>query len=100
MEEELDAVLITLKTEKLQAPRGLDDKKIQQHTFPIMQRSLYTKYMKGCILLFLKKGDLEFTNNCRGITLDAIAADIYYILLLIVIQPETENIFRKNQNGF
>ena len=27
------------------------------------------KWKKGCIILFLKKGDLEITKNYRGITL-------------------------------
>ena len=35
--------------------------------------------MKGCILPFLKKGDLGLAKNYRGITLTSIAAKIYKI---------------------
>ena len=40
------------------------------------------------------------TLNYRGITLTAIAAKIYNLLLLNRIRPELETILRKNQNGF
>ena len=58
------------------------------------------KWMKDCILLFLKKGDFGITNNYSGITLIAISAKIYNALLLSHIQPEIKKILRKNQNGF
>ena len=47
-----------------------------------------------------KKGDLGTTKNYSGITLTAIAAQVYNTLLLNDIQPEIEKILRKNQNGF
>ena len=54
--------------------------------------------MKGCILPSHKKGDLSITKKSRGITV--IIAKIYNVLLLNHIQPEIEEIFRKNHNGF
>ena len=56
--------------------------------------------MKGCILLFPKKGDLGLTTNYRGITLTSIAAKVYNDLLRNRIEPKIDNILRKNQNGF
>ena len=56
--------------------------------------------MKGCILLFPKKGDLGLAKNYRGITLTSIAAKIYDALLRNRIEPKIDNILRKNQNGF
>ena len=56
--------------------------------------------MKGCILLFSKKGDLGLAKNYRGITLTSIAAKIYNVLLRNRIKPKIGNILRKNQNGF
>ena len=55
--------------------------------------------MKGCILLFLKKGDLRLAKNYRGITLTSITAKIYNALLRNRIEPKIDNILRKNQNG-
>ena len=57
-------------------------------------------WTEGCILPFPKKGDLGIASNYRGITLTAIAAKIYNLLLLNRIQPEIEKILRPNQNGF
>ena len=58
-------------------------------------------WTEGCILPFPKKGDLGIAFNYRGITLTAIAAKIYNLLLLSRIQPEMEkNNLRRNQNGF
>ena len=56
--------------------------------------------MKGCIVPFPKKGDLGLAKNYRGITLTSIAAKIYNALLRNRIEPEIDNILRKNQNGF
>ena len=56
--------------------------------------------MKGCILLFPKKGDLGLAKNYRGITLTSIVAKIYNALLRNRIEPKIDNILRKNQNGF
>ena len=47
-----------------------------------------------------EKGDLRITKNYRGITLTAISAKIYNVLLLNGIRPEIEKILRKNQNSF
>ena len=56
--------------------------------------------MKICILPFPKKVDLGLTKNYRRITLKSIAAKIYNALLSNRIEPNIDNIFRKNQNGF
>ena len=50
--------------------------------------------MKGCILPFTKKSDLELAKNYRGIALTTIAAKINSI------EHKIDNILRKNQNGF
>ena len=57
-------------------------------------------WTKGCILPFPKKGDLSITKNYKGITLTAIAAKIYNLMLLNRIRPEIDPILRKKQNGF
>ena len=56
--------------------------------------------MKGYILPFPKKGDLELAKKFRGITLTSIAAKIYNAPLRKHIEPKIDNILRKNQNGF
>ena len=56
--------------------------------------------MKGCILPFPKKSDLRLAKNYSGITLTSIAADFYNALLRNRIEPNIDNILRKNQNGF
>ena len=56
--------------------------------------------MKGCILPFPKKSDLRLEKNYRGITLTSIAAKIYNALLRNCIEPKSDNILMKNQNGF
>ena len=56
--------------------------------------------MKGCIIPFFKKGDRGLAKNYRGITLTPIAAKIYNALLRNHIEPKTDNVLRKNQNGF
>ena len=58
------------------------------------------RWTEGCILPFPKKGDLSIAKNYRGITLTAISAKIYNLLLLNRIRPEVDPILRKNQNGF
>ena len=57
-------------------------------------------WTNGCILPFTKKRDLSITKNYRGITLTVIAANIYILMLLNRIRPESDPILRKNQNGF
>ena len=54
----------------------------------------------GCLLPFPKKGDLGLPKNYRGITLTAIVAKIYNLMLLNRIRLEIDPILRKNQNGF
>ena len=54
------------------------------------------KWMKICILSSSKKGNLRITKNCRGVTLTAVAANVYNALLLNPIQTEIEKILRKN----
>ena len=56
--------------------------------------------MMGCILPFLKKGDLGLAQTYRGITLTYIAAKIYNALLRNRIEPQIDTILRKNKNGF
>ena len=56
--------------------------------------------MKGCILLFPKKGDLGLAKNYWGITLTSIATKIYNALLRNRIEPKIDNMLRKNQNDF
>lgn len=58
------------------------------------------RWTEGCLLPFPKKGDLSLTKNYRGITLTAISAKIYNLLLLNRIRPQIDPILRKNQNGF
>ena len=48
---------------------------------------------------FPKKHDLGLAKNYRGITLTSIAAKIYNALQRNRIEPKTDNILRKNQNG-
>ena len=50
--------------------------------------------------LFLKKETSPSQTNYRGITLTAIAAKIYNLMLLNRIRPEIDPILIKNQNGF
>ena len=56
--------------------------------------------MKGCILLFPRKGDLGLAKNYQSITLMFIVAKMYKALLCNRIEPKIDNILRKNQNGF
>ena len=68
---------------------------------------LIDRWTEGCILPFPKKGDLSIAKNYRGITLTAISAKIYNLLLLNRIRPEvglgltltlTLNGFRSNRS--
>ena len=71
-----------------------------QHCNAVYNRNLIDRWIKGCILPFPKKGDLGLAKNYRDITLTSIAAKIYPALLHNCIKPKSENILRKNQNGF
>ena len=107
--EELDSVLRKIKNRKA---AGLDeiptevwktrqfDNILLRHCNAVYNQNPIDRWMKGCILPFPKKGDLGLTKNYRGITLTSIAAKIYNALLQNRIEPEIDNILRKNQNGF
>ena len=58
------------------------------------------RWRKGCLLPIPKKGNLAITKNYRGITLTAIPAKIYNLMLLNRIRPKIDPVLRKNQNGF
>ena len=58
------------------------------------------QWTEGCLLPFPKKGDLGLTKNYRGITLTAIAAKIYNLMLLNRLRPKIDPLLRRNQNGF
>ena len=64
------------------------------------ENSTIDRWMKGCILPFPKKSELGLAKNYRGITLTFIAAKICNALLRNRIEPQIDNILRKNQNGF
>ena len=66
----------------------------------VYQQEVISSWRKGCILLFPKKGNLNITKNYRGITLTAISAKIYNLMLLNRIRPAVDPLLRKNQNGF
>ena len=71
-----------------------------RHCYSVYNQNLIDRWIKGWILPFPKKGDLELAKNYRGITLTSIAAKIYNALLRNCIEPKIDNILRKNQNGF
>ena len=106
---ELDSVLRKIKNRKA---AGLDeippevwktrqfDDILLRHCNAVYNQNPIDRWMKGCILPFPKKGDLGLAKNYRGITLTSIAAKIYNALLRNRIEPQIDNILRKNQNGF
>ena len=71
-----------------------------QHFLLLYKQDPIDRLTEGCLLPFPKKGDLGMTKNYRGITLTAITAKIYNLMLLNRIRPEIDPILRKNQNGF
>ena len=77
----------------------LNDPRIYIYIY-IYNENPIDEWMKGCILPFPIKGDLEFAKNYRDITFTSIAAKIYNVLLRNCIEPHIDNILRKNQNGF
>ena len=108
MQEELNLVLRKIKNRKaagLEVPpevwktREFDDI-LLWHCNSIYNQNTIDSWTKGCILLFLKKGDLEFATNYRGITLTFIVAKIYNALLHNCIEPKIKKILRKTQNSF
>ena len=105
-QEELDSVLKKIKNRKAgwNSPGSMEDQTIRWHTArhcnAVYNQNPIDRGMKGCILPFPKKGDHGLAKNYRGITLTSIAAKIYNALLWNCIEPEIDNILRKNQNGF
>ena len=107
--DELDSILRKIKNRKA---AGLDEIppevwKTRQFDDILLRRcnAVYNqnpidRWMKGCILLFSKKGDLGLAQNYRGITLTSIAAKIFNALQRNRIEHKINNILRKNQNGF
>ena len=78
----------------------MEDKEIQfQYCNDIYNQNTIDRWTKGCILPFLKKGDLRIAKNYQGITLTSIVAKIYNVLLCNQIKPKIEKILRMNQNG-
>ena len=71
-----------------------------RHCNAVYNKNPIDRWIKGCILLFPKTGDLRLAKNYRSITLTSIAAKIYNALLCNRIEPKIDNILRKNQNGF
>ena len=107
--EELDSVLRKIKNRKaaeldkipleVWKTSQLDDILLRQCN-TVYNQNRIDRWMKGCILLFPKKGDLGLAKNYPGITFTSIAAKIYDVLLRNRIEPKIGNILRKNQNGF
>ena len=108
-QEELDSVLRKIKNRKA---AGLDeippevwktrqfDEILLRHCNAVYNQNPIDRWMKGCILPFPKKGEIGLAKNYRGITLTFIVAKIYNALLRNRIEPEIDNILRKNQNCF
>ena len=71
-----------------------------RHYNAVYNQNPIDRWMKGCILPFLKKGDLRLAKSYRGITLTSTAAKIYNALPRNCIEPKIDNILRKNQNRF
>ena len=96
-QEEKDSVLRKIKKRKA---AGLDEiptevRKTRQfdhillrHCNALCNQNPINKCLKGCILLFAKKGDL------------GLAAQIFIALLRNRIEPKIDNILMKNQHGF
>ena len=108
-QEELESVLRKIQNMKAE---GLDeippevwktrlfDDILLRYCNAVYNQNTIDRWMKGCILLFLKKGDLRLAKNYRGRTLTSIAAKIYIAQLRNRTEPKIDNILRKNQNGF
>ena len=65
----------------------MEDKGIQWYCNTVYNQNIIDIWTKGCILPFLKKGDLGIAKNYRGITLISIMAKIYNALLRNRIEP-------------
>ena len=95
----LEAAAKYIPTKLVWKTRQFDDI-LLRHCNAVYNQNPIDRWMKGCILPFPKKGDLGLAKNYRGTTLTSIAAKIYNALLRNRIEPEIDNILRKNQNGF
>ena len=71
-----------------------------RHCNAVCDKNRIDGWTKGCILPFPKKGNNGLAKNYWGITLTSIAAKIDNAVLRNHIEPKTENILGKNQNGF
>ena len=105
-QEKLDLVLRKIKNRKA---AGLDeippevwktrqfDNILLRHCNAVYNQNPTDRWMKGCILLFPKKGDLGLAKNYRGITLTFIAAKIYNARLRNHIEHKIDNFLRKTK---
>ena len=66
--------------------------KLLWHNNVVYNQNPIDRWMKGCILLFSKKGYLGLAKNYRGITFTSISAKTYNALLRNRIEPKIENI--------
>ena len=99
---ELDSVLRKIKNRKaaeVWKTRQFDGI-LLRHCNEVYYQNPIDRWMKGCIPICPKRGDLGLVKNYRGITLTSIAAKIYNTLQRNRIVPNIDNILRKNQNGF
>ena len=71
-----------------------------RHYNAVYNQNPIDRWIKGCILTFIKNGDFGFAKNYRGITLTSMAAKIYNPLQHNRMEPKIENILMKNQIGF
>ena len=107
-QEKLDLVLRKIKNRKaaeldeippeVRKTRKFDDIQLW-HCNAVYNQNPIDIWMKRCILLFSRRGDLRLAKNYRSITLTSIVANIYNAPLHNRIEPKIENILRKNQNG-
>ena len=72
--------------------------KLLTHLFnAVFKQITIDKWTKGCVLHFPKKGDLGITKSFGGMTLTAIAAKVYNVLLLNRIKLEIEKFIGKSE---
>ena len=108
-QEELDVVLTKIKIRKV---AGLDEISpevwktrkfndiLLRYCNAIYDQNTIERWTKGGIFPLLKKNDIRIAKNYHDIILTSIAAKIYNVLLLNLIEPEIVKILRKNQNRF
>ena len=104
-QEEIDPVIRKIKNRKA---AGLDeippevwktrqfDDILLRHCNAVYNQNPIDRWKKGWILPFPKKGDLGLAKNYRGIIITSIVAKIYNTQLRNRIEPEIDNILRKN----